>query len=67
MVTINLDLTLKILLYIIIIIFFIIFIIILIKVLSFFSKLDSILKKSKVEIEESIAELPNLVKNTTKV
>ena len=64
MLTINLDLTLRIFLYIIIIIFFIFAIILLLKIISFFSKLDSILKKSKTEIENSILELPNLVEDT---
>ena len=42
MLTINLDLTLRVLLYIIIIIFFIFATILLLKIISFFSKLDSI-------------------------
>ena len=62
MVTINLDLIIKILLSIALTIFFILLFVTLIKIISFFSKINSLLKKNKEQLEKSITEIRNLEK-----
>ena len=67
MITINLDLILKILLSVSITILFILFFITLIKLISVISKINSLLQKNKEQLEKSITEIPNLVKNSEKI
>ena len=64
MVTINLDLIIKILLSTALTIFFILLFVTLIKIISFFSKINSLLKKNKEQLEKSITEIPNPVSYT---
>ena len=66
MITINLNLILKILLSVSLIIFFILLFVTLIKLISVFSKINSLLKKNKEQLEKSIAEIPILVRNSEK-
>ena len=67
MITINLDLILKILLNTALIIFFILLFVALIKIISFFSKINSLIKENKEQLEKSIIQFPNLVKNSEKI
>jgi len=67
MITINLNLILKILLSVSLTIFFILLFVTLIKLISVFSKINSLLKKNKEQLEKSIAEIPILVRNSEKI
>ena len=67
MVTVNLDLILKILLSAALTIFFILLFITLIKIISFFSKINSLLKKNREQLEKSSNQIPSLVKNSEEI
>ena len=67
MVTINLDLILKILLGISLTILLILVFVILIKIISIVSKINSLLEKNREQLENSIAQVPNLVRNSEKI
>ena len=67
MVTINLDMILKVLLGISLAIFLILLFIILIKIISIVSKINSLLEKNKEQLENSISQIPNLVKNSERI